>query len=72
MSIVMERELGMKSGAHTSQVKAVNSQVNKLQELARNVRIYVREFEGRMDLIVIEMDDFEAIISNTSLTSELV
>ena len=60
----MALELGLKTGIHNSKIKAVNSQAKQIDGMARNVRIRLGDYEGRMDLMVIEMDDFDLIIGN--------
>lgn len=72
VSMVMARDLGLTFKVHTSQVKVVNSQATKIQGLGKNVRVCLGEFEGRMDLMVIEIDDFEEFFGNTFLTAAYV
>lgn len=64
----MTKELGPKTGINTSRIKAVNYQARHVEE----VRICWGNFEGRMDFMVIEMDDFELIIRNTFMRTSKV
>ena len=55
-------ELGLKTRINTGKVKAVNSQVKQIEGIARDVPISLGEYEGRVDLTVIELDDFDLIL----------
>lgn len=57
---------------NTNKIKAVNSQVKPVQGLAQSVRVCLGEYEWRMNLIVIEMDDFEVIIGNLFMRTTCV
>ena len=65
----MALELGLKTGIVTSKVKAVNSQARQVQGIARNVGICLGKYEGRVDLMVIELDDFDLILGNPFMRS---
>ena len=58
----MALELGLKTGIVTSKIKAVNSQARQVEGIARNVRISLGEYEGRVDFLVVELDDFDLIL----------
>ena len=65
----MALELGLKTRINSGKIKAVNSQATRIVGIARNVPISLGEYEGRLDLTVIELDDFDLILGISFMRS---
>lgn len=61
------RDLGLKVQADACSFKAVNSPFKKIHGIIWDIPLKVGSWQGRMDLRVIEMDDFELILGQEFL-----
>lgn len=55
----------LKIWTNTSKIKVDNSQTKQVDEIAKNVRVCLGDYESQMDLMVIEIDEFELIICDS-------
>ena len=67
LSAKRAKELGMDVQPGTSSFKAVNSPARKVAGVVRDALVKVGMWQGRMTLMVIEMDDFELILGQEFL-----
>ena len=54
--------LGLKLKEDTSQIKAVNSQAQKIHGVAKNVPMQIGDWKGTCSLLCVPLDDFDLIL----------
>ncbi|GAV61286.1 Asp_protease_2 domain-containing protein [Cephalotus follicularis] len=64
--------LDLKVDKHTSRIKAVNSQAQAVTGMAHSVKISMGDWEGKIDLVVVPLDDFDLILGSEFLICEKV
>lgn len=55
-------QLGLRASEHASRVKAINSQARPVAGRVVDVPIQLGEWQGKTDLLVVTIDDFELIL----------
>ncbi|GAV69881.1 gag-asp_proteas domain-containing protein [Cephalotus follicularis] len=68
----MVNQLDLKVDKHGSRIKAVNSQAQAVAGMAYGVPIAMGEWAGKIDLMVVPLDDFDLILGNDFFISEKV
>ncbi|GAV66871.1 Asp_protease_2 domain-containing protein [Cephalotus follicularis] len=56
--------LDLKVDKHTSRIKAVNSQAQVVTVMAQSIKISMGDWEGKIDLMVVPLDDFDFILGS--------
>ena len=62
VSDVKEKCLGLKLKKDVDHMKAVNLKALATIELAKQVRVKIVTWEGMIDLIVVQIDDFDVVL----------
>lgn len=65
-------QLGLKSRVSTSKINVVNSPAKQIQGLAKGVQICLGEFNERANFMIMEINDFEVILSNNFFVSAYI
>ncbi|GAV90375.1 gag-asp_proteas domain-containing protein [Cephalotus follicularis] len=68
----MVTQLGLRVDKHGSRIKAVNSQAQAVAGMAHGVQITMGEWVGKIDLMVVPLDDFDLILGNNFFVTEKV
>ncbi|GAV60107.1 gag-asp_proteas domain-containing protein [Cephalotus follicularis] len=68
----MVNQLSLKVDKHDSRIKAVNSQAQAVAGMAHVVQIAMGEWAGKIDLMVVPLDDFDLILGNDFFILEKV
>ncbi|GAV63754.1 gag-asp_proteas domain-containing protein [Cephalotus follicularis] len=68
----MVTRLSLRVDKHTSRIKAVNSQAQAMAEMAHGAQISMGDWAGKIDLMVVPLEDFDLILSNDFFISEMV
>ncbi|GAV86380.1 gag-asp_proteas domain-containing protein, partial [Cephalotus follicularis] len=68
----MVTQLGLEVDKHGSRIKAVNSQAQAMAGMAHGVQIAMGEWAGKIDLMVVPLDDFDLILGNNFFITEKV
>jgi predicted aspartyl protease len=58
-------KLGLQVQRCPNRVKAVNSRSQQMRGMARDVPVRIGEWEGKLDVMVVELDDYDVILSNS-------
>ncbi|GAV58890.1 gag-asp_proteas domain-containing protein [Cephalotus follicularis] len=68
----MVTQLGLRVDKHGSRIKTVNSQAQAVVGMAHGVQIAMGEWAGKIDLMVVPLDDFDLILGNNFFVTEKV
>ncbi|GAV91451.1 gag-asp_proteas domain-containing protein [Cephalotus follicularis] len=60
----MVNQLSLKVDKHGSRIKAINSQAQAVAGMSHGVQISMGEWAGKIDLMVVPLDDFDLILGN--------
>ena len=58
----MDSKLGLKISKRGGTIKAVNSSLTLIDDVAHKVDVSIREWYGQENLIVVIMDDFNVVL----------
>lgn len=59
--------LGLSMVRHPSHIKVVNSQAQAMQGMAYGVQASIEKWDGKLDLMIVPLDNFNLILSNDFL-----
>ena len=65
----MIQQHGLKVSKCPSKIKAVNSEAKLVLGIAYRVKFKVDEWKGKMNFLVMELDDFDVILDNEFLVA---
>ncbi|GAV64353.1 gag-asp_proteas domain-containing protein, partial [Cephalotus follicularis] len=68
----MVNRLGLRVDKHASRIKAVNSQAQAVAGMTHGVQIYIGDWVGKIDFMVVPLDDFDLILGNDFFISKKV
>ncbi|GAV75623.1 Asp_protease_2 domain-containing protein [Cephalotus follicularis] len=74
-SFLIERivhRLDLKVDMHTNRIKAVDSQPQAVIGMAHSVKISMGDWDGKINLMVVPLDDFDLILGNEFFISEKI